>query len=147
MGAKVRCVWDFNQAGIGQLVETFANLADECPASHGADHIFRGAPTELLGDFVAHSFGTLGIEGAEVDIHKTPTMVEGDLRAEAVLKEALSGVIDLMAKLQQIRDADALMIQDSIRLLEKASNHVSYEASDDKATKCEKMRFALSRQC
>jgi len=82
------------------------------------------------------------INVTDTDIH---SFFQGDLRAEAVLKEALSGVIDLMAKLQQIRDADALMIQDSIRLLEKASNHVSYEASDDKATKCEKMRFALSR--
>ena len=48
----------------------------------------------------------------------------GDPQAEQTLRRALTRVQHLVIKLQQLRDADALMVQDTIPLLERAANFV-----------------------
>lgn len=68
--------------------------------------------------------------------------------AESSLTQALAGVRQLIAKLYQIRDTDASMVQDTIPMLECAANWVPSSEKDKKtsaAASAAKTRFLLNR--
>ena len=52
----------------------------------------RQLPAELLGDLEAHRLRSLSVVGAEVDVHKSPTVFAGDLGAETV--DLIVGALD-----------------------------------------------------
>src|SRR5581483_3210083 len=56
----------------------------ERSTGHGHDNVIRQPPPKLFGNFKAHGLGTLGIVRTEIDVHKSPVMLVGNLRAKAV---------------------------------------------------------------
>ena len=67
-----------------EFVERLVDLADERAARHRHDDVLREPPAEILGDLIAHRFGSLGIEGPQIDVHEAPAVLHGDLRTEAI---------------------------------------------------------------
>ena len=65
--------------------------------------------------------------------------------AEVRLAEALQGVRQLICKLNEIRDADAQMVQDTIPMLECASNWVPNVEKTATTASSAKTRFLLNR--
>ena len=63
----------FYQAERDELVEGFADLADQRTACHGADDVIGQAPAELLGYFVALGLGSLCVVRAQVDVDEART--------------------------------------------------------------------------
>jgi thioredoxin 1 len=71
---------------------------------------------------------------------------EGKPEAEEVLREAHEGIQELLEQLYDLRDSDAQMVEDTIPLLEKASNWVNvYGESTGKDTQESKTLFLLNR--
>src|SRR6266852_3354958 len=79
----------FHGLGVDQsqgdkLVEGFFDFRQQRAAGHGNDNVVGQTPAKLLGDFKADRFRAFGVIGAQIHVHKSPVMLVGDLRAEAV---------------------------------------------------------------
>ena len=74
----------FDQAEFDQLVECLADLGDQRAASHGDDHVVGQPPAELLGDLKADGLRALGVIGTKIDVHESPVVALGNLRAQPV---------------------------------------------------------------
>ena len=80
----IRVVTGVPTRPIAQLIKGLVDLAHQRAARHRHDHMLRESPAEILGDFITHRLGTLGVERPEVDVHESPVVLEGNLGAEAV---------------------------------------------------------------
>src|SRR5205823_1671876 len=73
-----------DQADLVELAEGLVNLADQAAAGHWRDNVLRRSPAELLGDFKTQRLGTLGVEGAQVDVDEAPAVLKSDLGTQPI---------------------------------------------------------------
>ena len=73
-----------DQAEQDQFIKRLLDLGDQRPARHRDDDVVRQTPSQLLGDFVAHRLRAFGVVRTQVDVHESPAMLVGNLRAQTV---------------------------------------------------------------
>ncbi|BBG03488.1 hypothetical protein PSA01_19370 [Pseudonocardia saturnea] len=70
---------------LAQLGEPLVDLRQLGPGGDRHDHLLRQPPAQLLGDLVTQGLGTLGVVGADVDVHERPVLVlRGELGGQPV---------------------------------------------------------------
>jgi hypothetical protein len=70
---------------------------------------------------------------------------KGDENAQIHLQQALDNLNLLSLKIQQLKDSDLRMVQDTIPLLHKAANWVYIHEADSAELKQKKTRFIMNK--
>ena len=65
-------------------MQALPDLGQERAGGHRNDHLIGGLPSQLLYGFKGKGLGAFRIVGADVDIHKRPSMFAGNFTAEPV---------------------------------------------------------------
>src|ERR1700751_4444648 len=65
-------------------MKTLGEFWEDRAARRGHDNMLRQLPAQLLRHLEAVGLGTLGVIGAQIDVHESPTVFVADFAAEAV---------------------------------------------------------------